>query len=59
LCETVDSIFIYFEKGAAAAVGLESRNTDDGDVIQEKWTGIDLNGTRQQSGKVFYIPENE
>jgi hypothetical protein len=26
-------------------------------VIQEKRTGIDLNGTRQQSGKVFHIPE--
>lgn len=49
----------YFEKGTATAIRLESWNTDDGDVIQEERTGIDLNGTRQQSGKVFHIPANE
>ena len=51
--------WLYFEEGSAAAVGLESRDPDDRDVIEDQWTGIHLDAARQQSGKVLDVPNFE
>ncbi len=53
-CELI--INFYFEEGSAAAVGLESRDPDDRDVIKEQWTGIHLNVAGEQTGKVLDVP---
>lgn len=46
----------YFEEGATAAIRLESRNANDGDVVQKERTRVDLDGTGEQSRKILDVP---
>lgn len=47
---------MYLEESAAASVGLESGDAHHGHVIEIEGTGVHLDVTGQQSGKVLHVP---